>query len=758
MTNKYKTVYDQVTKLIDQSLEIVLKKAASTNENLDLEGAIANSKRLLESYQQTVNDDIRSLQESAEWDIFTIAFYGETNAGKSTIIETLRILLGDREKITTQERFKALAQDLHIDPDSIVTLENSIKTLELQLREIQDQGRIFEQKLQNEEQQQIAKLETLKAIIKRKRKSMSLWQKLVFFFKKLAEELTLPEHESQLIQIRTRNKLELNNFSTKLGKVSTELNARISEQSQLEKSFEKLVPLQDGQIIGNGRSDFTQQSQSYFFTAKDQKFQLIDVPGIEGDEKQVMSAIDASVKKAHAAFYVTRSAQPPGSGSEGQDGTIHKIKRQLGKQTEVWAIYNKSATNPKILQNKKLITENDKKGLEDMEKSLINSLGQETYRGCVTISGMPAFLASASCLLPNNPHFNSRNKFLKEMSEKEILQHSGMNDFLKFIRNEICQNLRKKIDAANLKKVRSCLQEGIDKVRESIKLFFEAEKKLEIQHKSTSKQLDAACSELSLKLKSECSGQLEKKKHDMRTDIYNYIEMDKSNDDFKEYMTTEFKKLKASIGKDLEAQFTTVFDDFKNKTIKIINNHQKNVNEILHYTINNPFSSLKPRFNIDFKMDNGINVLGLITTLGGAAGLVWTTFLASSPAGWTVAAVLGAVGLVFNFYKAVRSFFSSDYKKEQQRQAVDENLDNFFTKLTEKLEDNIQSASTKIDEALQDTKKQMLIPHEQCVNTKAALEGITIKMMALRNGIFPKQATAVTAQITKSAATSSAAP
>lgn len=74
-------------------------------------------------------------------------------------------------------------------------------------------------------------------------------------------------------------------------------------------------------------------------------------------------------------------------------------------------------------------------------------------------------------------------------------------------------------------------------------------------------------------------------------------------------------------------------------------------------------------------MDNGINVIGLLSTLGGAAALVWASFLASNPVGWTAAAVLGAVGLVFSFYKAVRSFFSSDYKKEQQRKVTEDNLD-----------------------------------------------------------------------------------
>lgn len=156
----------------------------------------------------------------------------------------------------------------------------------------------------------------------------------------------------------------------------------------------------------------------------------------------------------------------------------------------------------------------------------------------------------------------------------------------------------------------------------------------------------------------------------------------------------------------------------------------------------------------DFKMDNGINVIALISSLGGAAALVWASFLASNPVGWSTAAVLGAVGLVFSFYKAVRSFFSSEYKKEQQRKSADENLDKVFEKLTEMLDANLDSASAKINEALLETKLKMRVPYEQSISTKAALEAIASKMAVLRDKLIPKQSTNASA----SASTFDAAP
>lgn len=753
MSNSRKTenLYNQVIEMVDQSLAVVMNQAAAESGNKGLDSAAASSKALLEGFRKKTNTEIRELRELSEWDTFTIAFYGETNAGKSTLIETLRILLGDKEKLATQQKFNAQVHDLKVDADSILALEKSIEQLEEKISGIRAKTETLEQQVRVEEYQKSAQIQELKAIIESKRNSLKFWQKLILLFRKMEEETALPIQELEFTKFKASNKARLEAIAAEPQRVGAELNARRRDRAQVENSLAQLVPLQDGNIIGNGRSDFTLQSNFYAFEANGRKFQLIDVPGIEGDEKQVMGAIEASVKKAHAVFYVTRAATPPGSGSDGQEGTVDKIKRQLGKQTEVWAIFNKSATNPQVLQGETLINKNDAIGLEDMDKSLTRTLGEETYKGHICVSGMPAFLASATCFIPSNPHAKSRDKFLSVMGRQEILKRSGMDAFLAFINHDICQNFQNKINSSNLKKIRNCIQEGIDHLQEAHKSFAIAAKKLEAQQKAASRQIDDLLSGTSQKLKSECRDQLNEKKTAMRSEIYSYIESDQSNDDFKDYLTNKIENLKTSVGVDLEARFVKVFDAFKYEASEIIKKNQKNVDEILRYTIDDPFSSMKLNFNTDFKMDNGINMVGLISTLGGAAALVWASFLASNPVGWTAAAVLGAVGLVFSFYKAVRSFFSSDYKKEQQRNSANDNLDKVFDKLGEMLENNLESASAKINEALLETKKQMSVPYEQSVNTRNALQGIEARMVALHKKLTPQQTPSSSANVLEAA-------
>ncbi|CAN7563565.1 hypothetical protein LJR039_003984 [Pseudorhodoferax sp. LjRoot39] len=115
-TSKMDHLYDQITAAVDQSISTVSEKAFAAHGNQDLEGAINSSRTLLERFRERTNGDIQKLKEIADWSTFTIAFYGETNAGKSTLIETLRIMLGDNDKLAMQAQYQALAKDLRIEP------------------------------------------------------------------------------------------------------------------------------------------------------------------------------------------------------------------------------------------------------------------------------------------------------------------------------------------------------------------------------------------------------------------------------------------------------------------------------------------------------------------------------------------------------------------------------------------------------------------------------------------------------------------
>lgn len=52
----------------------------------------------LRKRQSEFDAELGLLDENAEWDKFTVAFFGETNAGKSTLIESMRILFKEEAR------------------------------------------------------------------------------------------------------------------------------------------------------------------------------------------------------------------------------------------------------------------------------------------------------------------------------------------------------------------------------------------------------------------------------------------------------------------------------------------------------------------------------------------------------------------------------------------------------------------------------------------------------------------------------------
>jgi hypothetical protein len=67
-------------------------------DHKDGQQQLSNMMLRLRGIQEGFDQELEFLEEHAEWDRFTMAFFGETNAGKSTIIESLRILFKEESR------------------------------------------------------------------------------------------------------------------------------------------------------------------------------------------------------------------------------------------------------------------------------------------------------------------------------------------------------------------------------------------------------------------------------------------------------------------------------------------------------------------------------------------------------------------------------------------------------------------------------------------------------------------------------------
>jgi hypothetical protein len=97
-SQKFNVLYEKISKSIDASIQEI--NTIDVNHE-DGKKEISNIMEKLQKIKSTFDDELNLLKDNAEWDKFTVAFFGETNAGKSTIIESLRILFNEdsRQKL-----------------------------------------------------------------------------------------------------------------------------------------------------------------------------------------------------------------------------------------------------------------------------------------------------------------------------------------------------------------------------------------------------------------------------------------------------------------------------------------------------------------------------------------------------------------------------------------------------------------------------------------------------------------------------------
>lgn len=716
-------IYEKVLKIVDESIN----HAIANKDKVKADDELSNALILLNKYKDDINKAILDLRETSEWDRFTISMYGETNAGKSTLIETLRIFFGEEEKIATQNKFRKLSETINIGPLDFEVLAHEIKKNAEDINsEEATLNKLIQQKTMAEEVEE-RNIEVLKGELGEKKKGLSLLKKLLHIFVKLDEEKQLNNKINLLAQVKSDNKIEIEKQHYVIQEIKIQLIDNNQELNRLKETISLLAPYEDGAIIGNGRSDFTMQAQTYQFEVNNQKFDIIDVPGIEGDENKVNNTINHSVKKSHVVFYITRKPSPPNKGDDGQLGTLQKIKKHLGDQTEVWSVYNKSITNPIALQGQHLINEGELVSLKDMAKVLKEQLG-DAYQGSLCVSALPAFYATSECLIPTSTHKKNQMKFLKSVEAKDILRKSNFSSFARFISLDICRNFKEKINSANRKKIRTIIEIGVQLLDQMTGTFTEADKNLDCQFKASTREIDNLEDSIKRRMASCTRDSLDKIKSTLRQSIYNRIESGLNNDKFKSVMEDYIKSMQSKLVEDIQQGIHGELENYESDLKEVVTRFQKNTEEIIEFNINRHFGDSPEKINLEFEITNGINTVGLLTSLGGASMLVWASFFASNPIGLSIAVALGAVTLIFSFYKSVFGFFSSSFKMEQQRKSTNKNIDLVFNNIEKAINRKTSEIMQEISDKTKSLKIKLGTPHKAVRNMIGSLKIASVEI------------------------------
>ena len=111
---------------------------------------VEDLKKELNSIKGRFDSEIKFLASNSEWEKFSIAFFGETNAGKSTLIESLRIVFQEkqRQKLIEENRadIKALENKFSANADNLVaelgkvheSYANEIEKISINIKRLRD--------------------------------------------------------------------------------------------------------------------------------------------------------------------------------------------------------------------------------------------------------------------------------------------------------------------------------------------------------------------------------------------------------------------------------------------------------------------------------------------------------------------------------------------------------------------------------------------------------------------------------------------
>lgn len=125
----YKSVGGTLEEAICQARQISI---VGQEENAELNAVRSALMQINDSFKSEVD----KLETSSEWDKLCIAFFGETNAGKSTIIESLRIIYDEeKRRIELNNSEKQYEKSLKAHNADYTNLLNSLKSLNYSLIE-----------------------------------------------------------------------------------------------------------------------------------------------------------------------------------------------------------------------------------------------------------------------------------------------------------------------------------------------------------------------------------------------------------------------------------------------------------------------------------------------------------------------------------------------------------------------------------------------------------------------------------------------
>lgn len=700
--NETNMIYDNLITHVQGLIEMVDVETGDES----VKYAQKKVKDILVQLSEKIREEYSSLKRNTEWKRFTIALYGETNAGKSTVIEILRLLLKEETKQQEQEEFKKIEKRYHISEENFNAIRKIIMDSDQEIKTIQE--RIAQQKIISDmeigdKREEVERLYKEVQHKKKIRSRSSFFKRCLYFFKNDPLKAKWKESRKEYICLQEKYEKIVNDLNNKIFDIRKNRNKAIAKENVMKEHCKKLQKFEDGRIIGDGSTDFTRSNKIYSFKIETMEFDLIDVPGIEGNEESVQGTILEAVQKAHVVFYVTRKPAAPQKG-DGQEGILEKIKRHLGAQTEVWTIFNQSIINP-IRFERELVDEDELKSLDNMHKVIENQLGKEHYRGEIILSAYPAFLGEAECLIPGSSNITRKRKFMEKYSREDLLNLTKLRDFVKLLGQEIVNNWQEKIIISNYNKAIDTLSVAVEKINLiQVQEYKPLVEKLIKTTRDSRNQIDNSFDTLKYNLQMVKSDIVETFRSNVRNEIYVKIDEDIDNDTFEYYLKESIEMRKDKLQNDFMEKTQNHLEDFRDELNEISRKTEKYMQDILGDAGK---CSKENGIDIDLSIDidNGIDTWGAVVSIIGGV-----TLLLSATNPWGL--ILGGIAVVVGFIKSLRGLFQHSYRREQQRKTADNNIRKISCSIEENIEKNLHRLYPDLKRKMELVKAEISKPVE----------------------------------------------
>nr|WP_241679919.1 hypothetical protein [Helicobacter pylori] len=213
---------------------------------------------------------------------------------------------------------------------------------------------------------------------------------------------------------------------------------------------------------------------------------------------------------------------------------------------------------------------------------------------------------------------------------------------------------------------------------------------------------------------------------DFRKEMHERIERGIGNNECKEIFGNELKQRKTKLVENIKRRFKECGERFDEQIKEDIERFKEEIKDSLKML---ECISIDRGFNLNFDTDSGIDGTKLAISIGGLVLLLLTPVVGEF-------ALIAGVGLVLvGVVKSIWGFFDSDYKKSQQKEAVNESLNKACEKIAENVKSCIESYKKGALGMIEELKAELNGPVENYEYKKERLKEADKRLGYISNDI-----------------------